>query len=75
LLPTRRCPDSGIACEMPRRAETVFSTVCDMINTLLFAQADLNSMEHSDYSPLVAVIFIIFVCLPCPLSCSIWSSP
>ncbi len=59
LLLKRRCPDSDVACEMPRGAETVFLTVYDMINTLLFAQADLSSMEHSDYVSLVAVIFII----------------
>ncbi len=60
LLLKRRCvdSDSNIFCEMPRDAKSVFSTVYDMINTLLFVQSDLSSLEHSDYFPLVAIVFV-----------------
>lgn len=61
LLLKRRCVDSvsDDACEMPRDATSVFLTVYDMINTLLFAQTDLNWFQLSDYFPIVAVIFVI----------------
>jgi hypothetical protein len=61
LLLKRRCPDSvsDSTCEIPRNAESVFSTAYDMINTLLFVQSDLSSLDHSDYVPLVAVIFVV----------------
>ena len=61
LLLKRRCPDSdsNVTCEMPRDAKSVLSTAYDMVNTLLFAQSDLSSLDQSDHFPLVAVIFII----------------
>ena len=61
LLLKRRCSDVGqaSACEMPRDTTSVLSTVYDMINALLFGNTDMDSFQHSDYFPLVAVIFII----------------
>ena len=63
LLLKRRCADLDLeadaACEMPRDTASVFSTVYDMINSLLFGNTDVGSFQQSDYFPLVAVIFII----------------
>ena len=63
LLLKRRCADLDLEadaeCEMPRDTASVFSTVYDMINSLLFGNTDVGSFQQSDYFPLVAVIFII----------------
>jgi hypothetical protein len=63
LLLKRRCSDLDLeadaACELPRDTASVFSTVYDMINSLLFGQTDVSSLQQSDYFPLVAIIFII----------------
>ena len=61
LLLKRPCtdPDADATCELPRDATSVFRTLYDMINTLLFGSGDLASLEQTDYFGLVVSIFIV----------------
>jgi hypothetical protein len=61
LLLKRRCsePDADAACESPRDAASVFRTMYDMINTLLFGSGDLETLENTEYFGLVVFVFIV----------------
>ncbi len=61
LLLKRRCTnsDADATCEMPRDAKSIFLTMYDMINTLLFGSGELSTLEQSDHFPLVIFIFIL----------------
>ena len=60
LLLKRRCTelDSDPTCEMPRDVKSLFFTMYDMINTLLFGNGDVSTLEQSEYFLLVVIIFI-----------------
>ena len=60
LLLKRPCPhiDDDSTCESPRNAVSVFETMYDMINTLLFGNGDVSTLRASDYYFLVVPIFI-----------------
>jgi hypothetical protein len=61
LLLKRPCPgpDADAACELQRNAASVFRTMYDMVNTLLFGNGDLASLESTEYFGLVVFIFIL----------------
>jgi hypothetical protein len=61
LLLKRPCPEpnAGSDCESLRDAASVFRTMYDMVNTLLFGSGDLASLENTEYFGLVVAIFII----------------
>ena len=61
LLLKRQCPEPGAdsSCESSRDAASVFRTMYDMVNTLLFGSGDLQSLENTEYFGLVVLIFII----------------
>jgi hypothetical protein len=61
LLLKRQCldPDASATCEQPRSATSVFRNLYDAINTLLFGNGDLPSLENTEYFGLVVAIFII----------------
>ncbi len=61
LLLKRPClePDADAACESQRDAASVYRTMYDMVNTLLFGNGDLDSLENTEYFGLVVFIFII----------------
>ncbi len=61
LLLKRHCadPDTDATCESPRDAASVFGTLYDMVNTLLFGSGDLASLQNTEYFGLVVFIFII----------------
>jgi|LauGreDrversion4_2_1035121.scaffolds.fasta_scaffold929421_1 hypothetical protein len=52
-------PDADASCEASRDAASVFRTMYDMINTLLFGNGDLNALENTEYFGLVVFIFIV----------------
>ena len=60
LLLKRQClePGSDATCESSRDAASVFRTMYDMINALLFGSPDLPSLENTEYFGLVVFIFI-----------------
>jgi hypothetical protein len=61
LLLKRTCTesDSEEMCELPRDATSASRTMFDMINALLFGNGDLETLEHTEYFPVVVCIFII----------------
>jgi hypothetical protein len=61
LLLKRQCPELGAdsSCESSRDAASVFRTMYDMVNTLLFGSGDLQLLENTEYFGLVVLIFII----------------
>jgi hypothetical protein len=61
LLLKRQCqdPDANATCEQPRIAASVFRNLYDTINTLLFGNGELSSLENTEYFGLVVVIFMI----------------
>jgi hypothetical protein len=52
-------PDADASCEASRDAASVFRTMYDMINTLLFGNGDLDALENTEYFGLVVFIFIV----------------
>jgi len=60
LLLKRPCSgtEDVAECEMPRDANSVFLTLYDMINTLLFGNGDVNTLTNTDYFALVVCIFM-----------------
>jgi hypothetical protein len=60
LLLKRPCSgtEDAAECEMPRDANSVFFTLYDMINTLLFGNGDVKSLNNTDYFALVVCIFM-----------------
>ena len=52
-------PDADASCEASRDAASVFRTMYDMINTLLFGNGDLDALEKTEYFGLVVFIFIV----------------
>ena len=61
LLLKRQCPepDADASCEPIRDAASVFRTMYDMINTLLFGNGNLDTLENTEYFGLVVFIFIV----------------
>jgi hypothetical protein len=61
LLLTRACaqPDAASACESPRDPASAFRTMFDMVNTLMFGNGNLDSLERTEYFGLVVPIFIV----------------
>jgi len=61
LLLKRKCsePDADASCEASRDAASVFRTMYDMINTLLFGNGNLDTLENTEYFGLVVFIFIV----------------
>ena len=61
LLLKRQCPepDADASCEASRDAASVFRTMYDMINTLLFGNGNLDTLENTEYFGLVVFIFIV----------------
>ncbi len=61
LLLKRQCPepDAAASCESSRDAASVFLTMYDMINTLLFGNGNLDTFEKTEYFGLVVCIFIV----------------
>jgi hypothetical protein len=61
LLLKRQCrePDADASCEADRDAASVFRTMYDMINTLLFGNGNLDTFEKTEYFGLVVFIFIV----------------
>ena len=55
------CPEPGAdaSCEANRDAASVFRTMYDMINTLLFGNGNLDTLENTEYFGLVVFIFIV----------------
>jgi len=52
-------PDADASCEASRDAASVFRTMYDMINTLLFGNGNLDTLENTEYFGLVVFIFIV----------------
>ena len=52
-------PDADASCEASRDAASVFRTMYDMINTLLFGNGNLDALENTEYFGLVVFIFIV----------------
>jgi hypothetical protein len=52
-------PDADASCEPSRDATSVFRTMYDMINTLLFGNGNLDTLENTEYFGLVVFIFIV----------------
>ena len=61
LLLKRPCPqpDAETTCESSRDAASVFRTMYDMVNTLLFGNGNLDTLENTEYFGLVVFIFIV----------------
>ena len=60
MLVKRPCSpsDDVTVCEMPHDAHSVFLTLYDMINTLLFGNGDVSTLQNTDYFALVVCIFM-----------------
>ena len=60
LLLRRSCPqpDADETCESSRDVTSVFLSMYDMINTLLFGNGNLDSLNQTENFPLVVCIFI-----------------
>jgi hypothetical protein len=60
LLLKRSCPepDAVDTCESSRDITSVLVTMYEMINTLLFGNGNLDSLEKTENFPLVVCIFI-----------------
>ena len=52
-------PDADASCEASRDAASVFRTMYDMINTLLFGNGNVDALKNTEYFGLVVFIFIV----------------
>ncbi len=61
LLLKRPClgPEADATYESLRDSASVFRTMYDMVNTLLFGSGDLASLENTEHFGLVVFIFIV----------------
>ena len=55
------CPEPGpdASCEANRAPASVFRTIYDMINTLLFGNFILDTLDNTEYFGLVVFIFLV----------------
>jgi hypothetical protein len=61
LLLKRPClhNEADETCESPRNINSVFRTMYDMLNTLLFSNGDLSAIERTEYFGVVVFIFVV----------------